>query len=142
MLASAGARIDPKEQINLASSGDHLVLHFRPSKYTGLPPGTGNPTMLAMRSRLSILGVWLTNTSMFGYLRPEFSASNCFAAFIMKLWSLAVLLVAAPGITRPLAYLQTIEIAQRESRAPTGGRSLPGKARPQKSNSPQHARKP
>jgi hypothetical protein len=28
--------------------------------------------------------------------------------------------IAAPGITRPLAYLQTIEITQCESRAPTG----------------------
>jgi hypothetical protein len=49
---------------------------------------------------------------------------------------------AAPGITRPLAHLQTIEIAQRESRAPTGETLLAGKARPLKSNSPPHARKP
>jgi hypothetical protein len=35
---------------------------------------------------------------------------------------------AAPGITRPLAHLQTIEIAQRESRAPTGETLLAGQS--------------
>src|SRR5260370_42500977 len=35
---------------------------------------------------------------------------------------------AAPGITRPLAYLQTIEVAQRKSRAPTGETLLAGQS--------------